>query len=111
MDDSDLALLQSITLLKSFVKDLILLKAAHYRERIVVNRSLVEASMELVNRVLFTSRIDIYDSSVKNATDSGSALTLQAHMRNLFTYAPVDKVHATRITGVTHVAERHRCVA
>ena len=76
MDDSDLALLQSITLLKSFVEDLILLEAAHYRERIVVNRSLVEASMELVNRVLFTSRIDINDASVKNASDSCSALTL-----------------------------------
>lgn len=111
MDDSDLALLQSITLLKSFVEDLILLEASHYRERIVVNRSLVEASMELVNRVLFTSRIDINDASVKNASNSCSALTLQAHMRNLLTYAPVDKVHATRIAGVTHVAERHRCVA
>ena len=66
MIKSDLAFLEAVTLSQSFFFDLNLVEVFHHREFFIVNRPVVEASIELVESVLISALCDIHDTGLQD---------------------------------------------
>lgn len=90
--------------------DTLFVEVSHCIELFVVDRPIIEATIELVKCLELTTLIYIDDATLYDFADSSGTLALQ--MNGSFAFGPINEICATEAARVAHIAKgNHRVSA